>query len=86
MSISFRQCRAARAMLGWSQDQLGRAAQVAKKTIADFERGATTPHPRTIAALQNALEQAGITFVPDDGAVGAGLRMTQAANETGASN
>ena len=56
------QCRAARALLGWSQDQLEEASQVAKKTIADFERGARVPLDRTLGAIKAALERAGVDF------------------------
>ena len=38
MTISAAQCRAARALLNWTQDQLAQNAQVARATIADFER------------------------------------------------
>ena len=61
------QCRAARALLGWSQDDLERASKVAKKTIADFERGARSPYARTLADLQRALEDAGIDFIAGNG-------------------
>ena len=56
------QCRAARALLGWSQQDLERASRVAKKTIADFERGARNPFPRTLDDLIEALEKAGVEF------------------------
>jgi DNA-binding XRE family transcriptional regulator len=49
-------------MLGWRRDELARAADVAIATIADFETGRRTPHPRTAGALKVALEQAGIRF------------------------
>ena len=59
------ECRAARALLGWSQDELVRHSGVAKKTIADFERGATKrPHAVSISAIIAAFEAAGIEFIP----------------------
>jgi transcriptional regulator with XRE-family HTH domain len=70
------QCRAARALLGWSQDQLEAASTVAKKTIADFERGARTPYDRTLADIQRALEAAGIEFTGQMiGGPGPGVRQ-----------
>ena len=66
MSFIPEQCRAARALLGWSQADLAREAEVAKKTIADFERGARTPYDRTLADIRTALESSGVTFI--DGA------------------
>ncbi|WP_332844176.1 helix-turn-helix domain-containing protein [Roseomonas populi] len=71
------QCRAARALLNWSQDQLEAAAKVARKTIADFEREARTPYDRTLAAIRTALEAAGVEFISEDGG-GPGVRLTKA--------
>jgi transcriptional regulator with XRE-family HTH domain len=68
------QCRAARALLNWSQDQLESAAKVARKTIADFEREARTPYDRTLAAIRAALEAAGVEFIAENGG-GAGVRL-----------
>ena len=78
MVISAEQCRAGRALTGWSQADLERESSVAKKTIADFERGARTPYDRTLSAIRAALESAGIVFI-DDGAAsesgGPGVRL-----------
>lgn len=64
MSILPEQCRAARALLNWSQKELASRAQVARKTVADFEQGAVTPYPRTLRDIVEALEAAGIVFLP----------------------
>jgi len=64
--ISAAQCRAARALLDWSQEQLEAAAKVARKTIADFEREVRQPYDRTLAAIRSALEAAGVTFTNGD--------------------
>ena len=63
MTLSPAQCRAARALLNWSQEDLVRACGITKKTIADFERGATTPRPQTLARIAAALKAAGIEFL-----------------------
>ncbi|MBS4011997.1 MAG: helix-turn-helix transcriptional regulator [Roseovarius sp.] len=68
------QCRAARAMLAMSQDDLASATGVAKRTIAGFEMGQSSPYPRTIAAIRAALESAGVEFIPENGG-GAGVRL-----------
>jgi len=70
-------------LVNWSQNDLEAAAKVAKKTITDFERGSRHPYPRTIAALQDALEGAGVEFIdPNGGGPGvrlkAGTRMREA--------
>lgn len=61
-------------MLGLSQADLEAASQMTKKTIADFERGATRPPPRALMALRTALESAGGEFIPENGG-GAGVRL-----------
>ena len=60
------QCRAARALLDWSQAELARQAKVAKQTLADFERGARTPYARTLDDIRGALEAAGVEFTNGD--------------------
>ncbi len=76
MSILPEQCRAARALLNWSQKELASRAQVARKTVADFEQGAVTPYPRTLRDIVEALEAAGIVFLPlKENAAGPGVRL-----------
>jgi len=67
------QCRAARALLGISQDDLAKASSVAKATIAAFELGQRQPYARTLAALQAALEAEGVIFIDSNGE-GEGVR------------
>lgn len=74
MSFSSAQCRAARALIGWSQDELEAASKVAKKTIADFERQARQPQARTLEAIRTALEAAGVIFIEQNGE-GPGVRL-----------
>jgi transcriptional regulator with XRE-family HTH domain len=62
MDFTPAQCRAARALIGWSQDQLAVASKVAKATIANFELGKRAPYDRTLADIRAALERAGIEF------------------------
>lgn len=76
MAMTRGQCRAARALLEWTQDQLAEAASVSKKTLADFEAGKRTPYDRTLADIQKALEGAGIQFIPENGG-GAGVRHSK---------
>ncbi len=74
MVIYREQCRAARALLNWSQGQLAEASKVAMKTIADFERGARKPYERTLRDVEMALEDAGVEFIPNNGG-GPGVRL-----------
>jgi DNA-binding transcriptional regulator YiaG len=77
MSISARQCRAARVGVGLSRGELAQLAQVAERTINDFEREAREPINATKAAIKLGLEKAGVRFtsdgcicLPDDKSVG----------------
>jgi transcriptional regulator with XRE-family HTH domain len=74
MMLDRAQCRAARALLDWSQEVLAHRARLTKKTIADFERGATAPYARTLAKIVDALELAGIELL-NGGAPG--VRLTK---------
>ena len=40
-----------------------RQSSITKKTIADFERGATTPRRQTLTQILAAFEAAGIEFL-----------------------
>lgn len=76
--LSPSQCRAARALLGWSQTDLEQRAAVARKTLADFEAGKRQPYQRTLADIRRVLEEAGISFVPAGnyhGVGGSGVRL-----------
>lgn len=59
------QCRAGRALVGWSQDDLAAAAKVAKRTIADFELGRRSTYDRTLRDLREAMENEGAIFLAD---------------------
>ncbi|WP_431284951.1 helix-turn-helix domain-containing protein [Humitalea sp. 24SJ18S-53] len=71
------QLRAARGLLGWSQDQLAAASAVPKRTVARFELGEGAPQQRTIAAIRGALEAAGVEFIKENGG-GPGVRLLKA--------
>jgi len=62
------QCRAARAWLDLSQDDLARAASVSLSTVRDFEKGRRVPIVNNLAAMRAALEVRGARFVDDGGA------------------
>jgi transcriptional regulator with XRE-family HTH domain len=56
------QVRAARSLLGWSQQDLAEKAGVAVSTVADFERSQRNLVPNNAFAIRQALEVAGIRF------------------------
>jgi len=79
LSLSSAQCRAARALLAWSQDDLSSASKVAKATIANFEAGKRSPYERTLQDMKHALEGGGVVFIPENGG-GAGVRLAKRAS------
>ena len=73
--ISPETCRAARALLNISQSDLAKTANLSKQTLVDFERGARTPYPNNLLALQSALENLGVGFIEADAKSGSGVRL-----------
>ena len=71
------QCRAGRALLDWSREQLAASSMVSLRTIVDFERGAREPRDVTLDALKRALEKAGVEFIEENGG-GPGVRLKKA--------
>ena len=63
-----RQLRAARALLGWDQPKLAKAARVAIGTVRRMEsfQGSIQSHTGTLLRVQTALEKGGIEFLNDD--------------------
>jgi transcriptional regulator with XRE-family HTH domain len=83
-SITPELCRGARALLGWSQQDLAARAEVARTTIAGYELGQIAPQARTLRDLIAALEAAGVQFLPPAENVSRGgiiLKWHQAANQ-----
>ncbi|MFT8247352.1 transcriptional regulator [Roseomonas sp. BN140053] len=68
------QCRAARELLRWTRLQLGVQSGIADYTVRGFELARQELRPRTTRAIRNALEAAGIEFIPEIGG-GAGVRL-----------
>jgi ribosome-binding protein aMBF1 (putative translation factor) len=68
--ITSDQIRAARALLGWSANELARESNVGVATVRRFEVVAGVPsgQVRILEALKVAFEEAGVEFIgsPDD--------------------
>jgi transcriptional regulator with XRE-family HTH domain len=82
--MSPEQCRAARAWLGWTQQELARRARVGLSTVKDFEKGDRKPIVATADAMQRAIETAGIRLLFDqaDAAIGIATRDADASRAT----
>ncbi|MDI4666442.1 helix-turn-helix domain-containing protein [Xanthobacter autotrophicus] len=67
------QSRMARAAVGWGVRELAKAAGVSVDTVSRLEKGETLL-PRTVEAIQIALETAGVEFIEENGG-GPGVRL-----------
>ena len=72
------QCRAARGLLNWNQEDLARAAGVSRSTVREFEAGHHDLHKSTQTLLVRALEDAGVCLI-DAGEQGCGVRLARPA-------
>jgi DNA-binding transcriptional regulator YiaG len=69
------QCRAARAWLNQSQEELAKGANVGVSTVRDFEAGRREPTRNNLAAMKAVLEKGGISFM--DGAKTVGISVAK---------
>ncbi len=71
------QIRAARALLGFSQEDLARSASIGVATLRRFEaaRGEIRGNAETLWKIQTALEKAGVRFLDADDEAGPGVRL-----------
>ena len=71
------QCRAARPLLDWPQQQLADAARVGVVTVRQLEAGASQPRNATLDVMKRALEAAGVIFLAKGATIdgGPGVRL-----------
>jgi DNA-binding XRE family transcriptional regulator len=74
LTITAAQLKAARRLLGWSQDDVAGASGLDTSTIVNFERGKSSLDRAALADIQKTLEAAGVEFVEIAGAAGVKLR------------
>jgi transcriptional regulator with XRE-family HTH domain len=68
------QCRAARGLLEWSQQELARRAAVGIVTVHQLEAGISQPRRATLEVIRRAFESAGVEFIDENGG-GPGVRL-----------
>jgi transcriptional regulator with XRE-family HTH domain len=70
------QIRAARALLGWRQEDLAKAAKVGIATVRRIEvLKSPAGNVATLVRIQQALERAGVLFLDADRNLGFGVRL-----------
>lgn len=67
------QCRAARALLDWTQPRLAEAAGVGLSTVVDFEKERRAVSAEALGKVAAALQAAGIEFT--NGGKPGGVRL-----------
>ena len=72
--ITSSQCRAARGLLDWTQQELADRAGVGIVTVRHFEGGLNEPRRATLEVIRRALEAAGVEFIQQNGG-GPGVRL-----------
>lgn len=72
--ITPEQCRAARALLSWSQQELADRARVGVVAVHQLETGVSNPRRATQEVIRRALETAGVEFIDENGG-GPGVRL-----------
>ena len=72
--ITSAQCRAARGLVGWSQQELAKNAGVGTVAIHQLESGTSQPRRATLDVVRRALEAAGVEFIDENGG-GPGVRL-----------
>ena len=72
--ITSEQCRAARGLLAWSQQDLADKSGVGIVTIHQLEAGTSQPRRATTDVVRRAFEAAGVVFIDENGG-GPGVRL-----------
>jgi transcriptional regulator with XRE-family HTH domain len=71
------QIRAARALLGWTADQLAERSGVSPATVwrAENAEGVPSIRAQNLFLLLRTLEQGGVRFIDAEGGEGVGVRL-----------
>ena len=63
--ITAAQCRAARGLIAWSQQDLAQRAGIGTVAVHQLENGTSSPRRATLDVVRRAFEAAGVEFIPD---------------------
>jgi transcriptional regulator with XRE-family HTH domain len=74
LSLTPAQCRAARGLLDWTQEELAEMAGVCRSTVRDFEKGRHDLSRSSEAQITAALAGAGVYLI-SAGEMGPGVRL-----------
>ncbi len=77
MALTSSLCRSARALIGWTIEQLAEASGVGVSTIISFEAGQRVPIRSNQVALERAFVEAGVIFLEASMNEGRGLKLTR---------
>jgi transcriptional regulator with XRE-family HTH domain len=80
--ITPQQCRAARGLLDWTQQQLADASRIGVATVRLFEGEAAESRHATLEVLRRAFELAGVEFIDENGG-GPGVRLRKRRHSKG---
>src|SRR6267154_2008423 len=75
--ITAAQCRAARGLIAWSQQDLAQRSGIGTVAVHQLENGTSSPRRATLDVVRRAFEAAGVEFIDENGG-GAGVRLRKA--------
>ena len=75
------QCRAARGLISWSQQDLATAARIGVVTVHQLEANSSEPRNSTLDVIRRAFENAGVEFIDENGG-GPGVRLRERQNKS----
>ena len=75
-AFSPEQCRAARGLLDWTQEELAEKAGVSRSTVRDFEKGRHDLSRASTLQITASFEGAGVVLIAADG-MGPGVRLLE---------
>ena len=72
--VTAAQCRAARGLLDWNQQDLANKARIGVVTVRQLKSGIHEPRRATLDVVRRCFEAAGIEFIDENGG-GPGVRL-----------